>query len=296
MSDSTIQEQIQPAGEAGEQTGRPLAVIEKQSKNKKFSLPEINIKKVVLLLRQYAISISINLVVVVVVCFLFYYQINREKKENKEIGSLEEAKIIEILKKNLDTEITKKTQQKQAEEQSLVTQEKELPGLKNVPDAPKVDNSKYVIEANRLYEQGDYIGAAASYEKGLDKSMPFLNEDFVMYRLGDSYLMSERYAEAAQVFQALNNDYVNSPYHLKSRLKVGECYAGMGEYEKARKTLYMVVAQEGKCNSGDDKSVVVDAYFKIADYYMKEAQRLRNAPLAGTGSSGRSLALNKQSH
>jgi len=294
MSDSTIQEQIQPVGEACEQAGSPLAVIEKQPKNRKFSLPEINIKKVVLLLRQYAVSISINLVVVAVVSLLFYYQINRVKKENKDIGSIEEAKIIEILKKNLDTEMTKKTQQKQAEEKSLVTQEKELPGTKNVPDAPKVDNSKYVIEANRLYEQGDYLGAAASYEKGLDKSMPFLNDDFVMYRLGDSYLMSERYAEAAQVFQALNNDYVNSAYHLKSRLKVGECYAGMGEFGKARKTLYMVVAQEGKCNSGDDKSVVVDAYFKIADYYMKEAQRLRNAPVAGTGSSGRSLALNKQ--
>ncbi|HHT9137603.1 MAG TPA: tetratricopeptide repeat protein, partial [Candidatus Wunengus sp. YC60] len=140
------------------------------------------------------------------------------------------------------------------------------------------------------YEQGDYRGAAASYEKGLDKSMPFLNEDFVMYRLGDCYLMSERYEEAAKVFQTLNNDFINSPYHFKSRLKVGECYAGMGEFEKARKTLYTVVAQEGKCSSNDDKSIVVDAYFKIADYYMKEAQRLRKAAVVGTSSSVRSLA------
>ena len=154
----------------------------------------------------------------------------------------------------------------------------------------KVDNSKYVIEANRLYEQGKYRGAAAFYEKGLDKSMPFLNEDFVMYRLGDCYLMSESYEEAAKVFQTLNNDYINSPYYFKSRLKAGECYAGMGEFEKARKTLYSVVAQEGKCSSSDDKLVVVDAYFKIADYYMKEAQRLRKATVVGTSSAIRSLA------
>ena len=113
-----------------------------------------------------------------------------------------------------------------------------------------------------------------------------------MYRMGDCYLMSGRYEEAAKVFQTLNNDYINSPYYFKSRLKVGESYAGMGEFGKARKTLYTVVAQEGKCSSNDDKSVVVDAYFKIADYYMKEAQRLRKATAVGTavgtGSANRS--------
>lgn len=292
MSDLITQEQTPPVMEIREQTTGPLVVVGRESKNKKFSLPKVNISKIVLFVRQQGVSIAMNLVILVIVCLLFFLQMNRGKGGNKILGRVDEEKVIENLKKNLDLdeEITKKTRQKQREENNLVKQKKEIPGSMSESHAEKVDNSKYVIEANRLYEQGDYRGAAAFYEKGLDKSMPFLNEDFVMYRLGDSYLMSERYEEAAKVFQTLNNDYINSPYHFKSRLKVGECYAGMGEFGKARKTLYMVVAQEGKCSSSDDKSVVVDAYFKIADYYMTESQRLRKATVVGTGSSNRSLA------
>ncbi len=108
--------------------------------------------------------------------------------------------------------------------------------------------------------------------------------------LGDCYLRSGKFEEALKVFQTLNNDYINNSYQLKSRLKIGECYAGMGEFKKARKTLYTIVAQEGKCCSEDDKSAVVDSYFKIADYYMEEAQRLRKAGLVGTSSAVQALA------
>ena len=292
MSDLITQEQTPPVMEIREQTAGPLVVVGKESKNKKFSLPKVDISKIVLLLRQHGVSIAMNLVILGVVCLLLFFQMKWNKAGSKVVGRIEEEKVIENLKKNLDLDkdTNKTAGQKNTKENNLVKQEKEIAGTKSESRAVKVDNSKYVIEANRLYEQGDYRGAADFYEKGLDKSMPFLNEDFVMYRMGDSYLMSERYEEAAKVFQTLNNDYINSPYHFKSRLKVGECYAGMGEFEKARKTLYTVVAQEGKCSSSDDKSVVVDAYFKIADYYMKESQRLRKATAVGTSSSVRSLA------
>lgn len=292
MSDLITQDQAQAETETPKQPAEPLLDVHKEEKKKKFSLPIGNISRIFLFVRQQGVSIAMNLVILVVVCLLFFLQMDRGKGGNKIVGRIDEEKVIENLKKNLDLDkdTNKTARQKKTKEDNLVKQEKEMPGSKNESRAIKVDNSKYVIEANRLYEQGDYRGAAASYEKGLDKSMPFLNEDFVMYRLGDCYLMSERYEEAAKVFQTLNNDFINSPYHFKSRLKVGECYAGMGEFEKARKTLYTVVAQEGKCSSNDDKSIVVDAYFKIADYYMKEAQRLRKAAVVGTSSSIRSLA------
>ena len=292
MSDLITQDQPQTVTEVREQTAGPLVVIGKESKNKKFSLPRVDISKIVLLLRQYGVSIAMNLVILGVVCLLFFYQMKWNKAGNKVVGYIDEKKATENLIKNLDIDkdTNKTAGQTQTKENDLVRQEKEISDSKNESRAVKVDNSKYVIEANRLYEQGDYRDAADFYEKGLDKSMPFLNEDFVMYRMGDCYLMSGRYEEAAKVFQTLNNDYINSPYYFKSRLKVGESYAGMGEFGKARKTLYTVVAQEGKCSSDDDKSVAVDAYFKIADYYMKEAQRLRKATAVGTGSSNRSLA------
>ena len=292
MSDLITQDQPQAVTEIPEQTAGPLVVVGKESKNKKFSLPKVNISKIVLLLRQHGVSIAMNLVILGVVCLLFFFQMKWNKAGNKVVGHIDEEKVIENLIKNLDMDkgANKTAGQTQTKENDLVRQEKEISDSKNESRAVKVDNSKYVIEANRLYEQGDYRDAADFYEKGLDKSMPFLNEDFVMYRLGDSYLMSERYEEAAKVFQTLNNDYINSPYYFKSRLKTGECYAAMGEFEKARKTLYSVVAQEGKCSSSDDKLVVIDAYFKIADYYMKEAQRLRKAAVVGTGSAVLSLA------
>ena len=290
MSDLITQDQTQPPIETPKQLTEPLQDVRKGSESKKFSLPIVNISKIVSFVRQNGISIAMNLVILGVVCLILFLQMNRSKGGDKTAGHIDEEKVIEYLKKNLDKDTNKTVKQKQTEENNFVNQEKEIPGLKNESGAVNVDNSKYVIEANRLYEHGDYGGAAAFYEKGLDKSMPFLNEDFVMYRLGDCYLMSESYEEAAKVFQTLNNDYINSPYYFKSRLKAGECYAGMGEFEKARKTLYTVVAQEGKCSSSDDKLVVVDAYFKIADYYMKEAQRLRKATVVGTSSAVLSLA------
>jgi len=292
MSDLITQDQTQSPIETPKQLTEPLQDVQKGSESKKFSLPIVNISKIVSFVRQNGVSIAMNLVILGVVCLLLFLQMNRSKGGDKTAGYIEEEKVIEYLKNNLDLDkdTNKTVKQNQTKENNLVKQEKEIPDSKNESGAVKVDNSKYVIEANRLYEQGDYRGAAAFYEKGLDKSMPFLNEDFVMYRLGDCYLMSESYEEAAKVFQTLNNDYINSPYYFKSRLKAGECYAGMGEFEKARKTLYSVVAQEGKCSSSDDKLVVVDAYFKIADYYMKEAQRLRKATVVGTSSAIRSLA------
>ena len=292
MSDLITQDQTQSPIETPKQLTEPLQDVRKGSESKKFSLPIVNISKIVSFVRQNGVSIAMNLVILGVVCLILFLQMNRIKGGDKTAGYIEEEKVIEYLKNNLDLDkdTNKTVKQKQTKENNLVKQEKEIPGSKNESGAVKVDNSKYVIEANRLYEQGDYRGASAFYEKGLDKSMPFLNEDFVIYRLGDCYLMSESYEEAAKVFQTLNNDYINSPYYFKSRLKAGECYAGMGEFEKARKTLYSVVAQEGKCSSSDDKLVVVDAYFKIADYYMKEAQRLRKATVVGTSSAVRSLA------
>lgn len=292
MSDLITQDQTQSPIETPKQLTEPLQDVQKGSESKKFSLPIVNISKIVSFVRQNGVSIAMNLVILGVVCLLLFLQMNRSKGGDKTAGYIEEEKVIEYLKNNLDLDkdTNKTVKQNQTKENNLVKQEKEIPDSKNESGAVKVDNSKYVIEANRLYEQGEYRGAAAFYEKGLDKSMPFLNEDFVMYRLGDCYLMSESYEEAAKVFQTLNNDYINSPYYFKSRLKAGECYAGMGEFEKARKTLYSVVAQEGKCSSSDDKLIVVDAYFKIADYYMKEAQRLRKATVVGTSSAIRSLA------
>jgi len=295
MSDLIKQDEPQPITETYKQTPEVLSEVSKKLENKKLSIPRLDVSRIVLLFRQYGISISVNFAILGAVCFLFLLQRDWLKGGNKDIGRIVEEKVLETIKKNMSSDVDMSNTARQGKNNGdkFSKQKNDLEALdfKNkMSAAVQVDNSKYVIEANRLYEQGNYESAAAFYEEGLNKSMPFLNEDFVMYRLGDCYLLSEKYEEALKVFQTLNSDYINSPYQFKSRLKIGECYAGMGEFKKARKTLYTIVAQEGKCCSDDDKLTVIDSYFKIADYYMEEAQRLRKATTEGTSCAVRSLA------
>ncbi len=227
---------------------------------------------------QYVILLIVSLVVLGTIYFLFTLNKHMIERENKIVAHMIEEKVKDALKKNLDSD------------KDVAEAIKQGNNDVNEQSTTVEDNSQYIIEANRLYEMGCYERATTFYEKGLDKSMSFLNADFVMYRLGDSYLMSGRYEEALDVFQTLSNDYINNPHQFKSRLKIGECYAGMGEFKKARKTLYAIMAQEGKCRSDEDKLTVVDSYFKIADYYMEESQRLRKAATGETGNLVRSLA------
>lgn len=244
---------------------------------KKPRLPRLKILSDYSLVKQYGILGIICVVVLAGVYFLFTIQWKYIKGRKMEIGRIVEEKVKDALAKNLNSETGTSESNKQGKNTKLFDSKKQKIEVVE-------DNSKYVIEANRLYETGDYRTAAAYYEKGMNKSMPFLHQDFVLYRLGDSYLQEQRYEDAIKVFQALNNDFVNTPYQLKSLLKTGECYAGLGEFKKARKMLYTVVAQEGKCASEDDKCIIVDSYFKIADYYMEEAERLRKADAIGTSS------------
>lgn len=284
---SQLTETIEQTSEISNETSR-------KPEQRKRLIPKMNISKMVLLLRQYGISVAINLVILGAVCFLFFLQKDWIKGGNKVIGRMVEEKVKETLKNiNFDSGLVETPGKNgmKIREDNLSKQNGEVEkiSLEAKVNIEQPDNSKYIIEANRVYEQGDYEKAAALYEKGLDKSMPFLNEDFVMYRLGDCYLRFGKFEEALKVFQTLNNDYINTPYQFKSRLKMGECYAGMGEFKKARKTLYTIVAQEGKCYSEDDRSAVVDSYFKIADYYMEEAKKLHAAVPVGTSSSAQGL-------
>lgn len=294
---SNLEKQNQPqSAKTTEQTSEISNEQGRKSEKRKVAVPKIDISKIVLLLRQYGVSIAINLVILCAVCFLFLLQKDWIKSGNKVIGRMVEEKVKETLKNiNLDGSSAGTAGQNKMKimEDGLLRQKDEVEkiSLENKINIEQPDNSKYIIEANRVYEQGDFEKAATLYEKGLDKSMPFLNEDFVVYRLGDCYLRSGKFEEALKVFQTLNNDYINTPYQFKSRLKMGECYAGMGQFKKARKTLYTIVAQEGKCSSDDDKSAVVDSYFKIADYYMEEAKKLHAAVPVGTSSSAQGLSL-----
>lgn len=264
--------------------------------SKKLPIPKLKVPKIRLSGWRFRIVAAVILGLVLGSgYFLFKHRGNLVREGKKVVGHVVEEKVKDSLKKSegSDTAGAKTSQQEKATVESKTEQQKSVAEQTRKKDgavAKQVDNAKYIIEADKLFEQGEYERALPLYEKGMNKLMPFLNEENVTYRLGECYLRSEKYEEALKMFQTINSDYVNSPYQFKSRLRTGESYAGLGEFKKARKVLYTILAQEGKCRNDEDRSIVVDSYFKIADYYMQEAERLRKSSAAGTVSTSRSLA------
>ena len=274
-----------PAGGAGE-----LPVSEK------LPIPKLKVSKIKLSGWRSRIVAAVVLGMVLGSGYFLFLHRGRLLSEGKKVvGFVMKKKAKDSSEKGEGT----KTGDAKAVRQEKTTGENKIEQQKGVVEQPKkkegtvakqVDNTKYILEADKLFEQGEYERALPLYEKGMNKLMPFLNEENATYRLGECYLRGEKYEEALKMFQTINSDYVNSPYQFKSRLKTGECYAGLGEFRKARKVLYTILAQEGKCCSDEDKSIVVDSYFKIADYYMQEAERLRKPSVVGTSSVSQSLA------
>lgn len=296
MLDSIKQEESQAPAKIYQQSREVLLDIDKKPKNKKNTILGFDIARIALVFRQYGISIAINFFILGIVCLLFLMQKNWMNRGNKDIGNIIEEKVIETIKKNvsLDNAMINISEENKGDKRFIYNKnDMNSLAFRNGLNEIHMDSSKYVIEANRFYEQGYYKNAAAFYEEGLNKSMHSSNEDFIMYRLGDCYLLSERYEDALKVFHSLTSDYVNSPYQFKSRLKIGECYAQMGEFNKARKSLYTIMAQEGKGSSEDDKAIIADSYFKIADYYMEEAKRLHKISTGGTDSRNQLVFTSK---
>ena len=244
------------------------------------------------LFRRFGIVVVTLSLILGIAGGLLFFQWHWFQAGTQVIVKIMDEKMRETIKKSLDETINKSAvKEMSVDDDSPAKNHADKGAPKSREETAPVDSSKFIIEANRVYEQENYEKAAVLYGKGMDKSLPFRNEDFVVYRLGDCRLRTGKYEEALKTFQTLNSEYVNSPYRFKSLLKTGECYAAMGELKKARKTLYAIVAQEGKCIDEEDKSVVVDAYFKIADYYMEEGKHLRLKNAEGAVTPAQSLAF-----
>jgi len=247
------------------------------------------------LFRRFGFVVVVLLLIVGVAGGLLFFQWRWIKSSAQVIVKMMDEKMRETIKKSLDETVNKSdTGGVPVAEDAAIQKHAGGGAPKGREDVAPVDSSKFIIEANRVYEQGNYEKAAVLYGKGMDKSLPFKNEEFVTYRLGDSFFKTGKYNEALKVFQVLNSEYVNSPYRFKSLFKTSECCAAMGELKKARKMLYTIIAQEGKCVEEDDTSIIVDAYFKIADYYMEEGKRLRATNVEETTDSAQPLAYNKE--
>ncbi|HLG30327.1 MAG TPA: tetratricopeptide repeat protein [Candidatus Brocadiales bacterium] len=132
-----------------------------------------------------------------------------------------------------------------------------------------------INKANELFERKEYEQALMEYIKVVETqgiaSLP-TDEDLVQYRLGECYQKLGRLDEAITAYRNIITERFQSLYQVRATLKEGECLVDNGDFLKARKLLFALVAQEARY-SDEDKGFVAEAYYKIAESYMKEALR-----------------------
>ncbi len=126
--------------------------------------------------------------------------------------------------------------------------------------------------ADMYFEYGQYEKAAAIYEELTDESSASEWSDKVFNRLAECYYNLGDVEGALEAYRKVCNSFLNSPYSLNAQLRMGECLILMGNFEEARRVLYILVGQEAKYKEAEDKSKVIEAYYKIADSYVEQAK------------------------
>ncbi len=131
---------------------------------------------------------------------------------------------------------------------------------------------KKIKGADMYFEYGQYEKAVAIYEELTDESSASEWSDKVFNRLAECYYNLGDVEGALEAYRKVCNSFLNSPYSLNAQLRMGECLILMGNFEEARRVLYILVGQEAKYKEAEDKSKVIEAYYKIADSYVEQAK------------------------
>lgn len=145
---------------------------------------------------------------------------------------------------------------------------------------------KTASRVNNLIRNGDlhfeyqqYSEAAYLYEKLTNERSVFKNSDKVLSRLAECYFNLEDYDSASKTYRKINNEYFNSPYSLSAQLGLGKSLVLLGNYSEARRILYTLVGQEALYKEAEEQEKIIDAYYDIADSYIKQAKESLNKDL-----------------
>lgn len=214
--------------------------------------------------------IFINIAILILILILMFIQQNWIRKEANAIKSvmnsrneLESVKEIDSLKEYkkllIENVIVKKYIN--VSNNSLHTKKEQTFNVR-----------KMVKEADLFYEYEQYEKALRIYEMLINRNSSFDERDRIFSRLAECYFNLEDFEKALKVYRKVYNDYVKSPYSLSARLGAGKCLILMGNYGEARRVLSLLVAQEAKYKNAEDKTKVIEAYYKIADSYIEQAK------------------------
>ena len=136
--------------------------------------------------------------------------------------------------------------------------------------ASRVDN--LIRNGDLHFEYHQYSEAAYLYEKLTNEKSVFKNSDKVLSRLAECYFNLEDYDSASKTYRKINNEYFNSPFRLGAQLGLGKSLVLLGNYSEARRILYTLVGQEALYKEVEDQEKIIDAYYNIADSYIKQAK------------------------
>ncbi len=82
-------------------------------------------------------------------------------------------------------------------------------------------------EAQKMYDEGDYLGAQLELSKLTYTSRATEYEDDVQFLLGMSYFKSDQFLLAIDAFQTLLRNVPSSPYAQEAYFQIAECYYNM---------------------------------------------------------------------
>ncbi len=214
--------------------------------------------------------ILINLCIFALVLGLMFVQYNWISKEKKSLKTMieKQKKERKVVKNGLQKTTKKIAKKNLKNKKQASVSEGFLQGRK----ITKSNLGNNIKNADMYFDYEQYGKAVLAYKRVINSKIAIDESDRVLNRLAESYYKLEKYEKAIVLYRKVSNDYVNSPYRLSAQLGLGECLVLTGKYDEARRVLYEIAGQEARYTEEHDKNIVIEAHFKIAESYIKQAK------------------------
>ena len=214
--------------------------------------------------------IFINFCILALVLGLMFVQYNWISKEKKALKSMidkqnRERQVEEISLKRTSKKLVKKTviKKKQTDVSTEFSQERKI---------TKSNIANSIKKADMYFDYEQYEKAVAAYKRVINSKIAIDESDRIISRLAESYYKLKRFENALELYRKVSNNYVHSPYRLSAQLGLGKCLILTDDYDEARRVLYEIAGQEARYTEENDKNIVIDAYYKIAESYIEQAK------------------------
>lgn len=223
----------------------------------------------------YKIIIFANMAILVLVLALVFIQHSWIKKEREAIKSIiNESKMNKSVGANNYSPLQIKDEEPENLFVNTGDNDRRVNGssIARSKNKSTLDVEKMIKEADMYYDYEQYEKAVIIYEELAGADFAFENSDKIFNRLAECYYKAGDYEKALKIYKRVCNDYLHSPYRLNSQLGLGRCLIKTNNFGEGRRILYALAGKEAKYKKEEDKLKVIEAYYEIADSYIKQAK------------------------